>query len=171
MNELYDTLVALGPKWANLILAANIVGAALFVLINRKYYRAQTEAYDAQTELLKSNHAEQMSLKEDLITHLKLVKNDAEKERDLYRAQLHEEKKVHQATQLRLHESESRPSFHGVQKEQRDFFLEVHALMKKLDQRVELSLKQSSDICTQSVVVMNGVIDYLKRTHILPDEQ
>lgn len=177
MDELFDSLTKLGPRWMAFIIIGTIGGAIAYLIAHRQYLRQ-----------LRSGHAEQIALKDETIkmlnearttatSTLEQAKIDAVKERDQYRSALHEEKAHHQSTLLRLTELESRPDLGRILELERSFHeekMKVQAKMLetllKLEDKIDEEHQQNAKVCKEMAQTMQGLVKYLAKKGVIPND-
>lgn len=179
MDEIFNVLVAGGPFWMKIVFFASIIGAVSWVVINRQYVRMQRVHYENQLAAKEEAHASILreraaqldekdrtlamfkSSKDEQTQILLTAKNDATRERDMYRDRLHEEKANHQATLARLNLAEERPDLSQI--------MSVTQRTLEFLQGMQESLTSSASICSRTVKMVDGVIDHLIKKKVLPE--
>lgn len=99
MEELYNTLVKLGPAWTVVVIAGFTLASLIFLLTQSRYRKMRDEAY-----------AGALKLKDDYANDLKVRIKEIETERNDYREKSHLSAQATHEMGLKLADERSKPN-------------------------------------------------------------
>lgn len=157
-----------------------IVGGLCMFLVTKKFGPMRSDALNevvgAYKEQVKAQIALSSTQAEQHMASLRMQKDHwaeelskLEKERDDYRAKLHDQNNVANALALRVQELELKPSVEIIQTEQQSFYREMLKTMKEIgtalhahDEGIDDRMKPLQDACTETARGMKELVTILK---------
>lgn len=174
--DLYQMLSKF-PGWMAFIVVGTLGGSIAWLFSHRQYLKMVKSGYEDQIKLKDDTIKMLQDARQAATSTLEQAKLDAVRERDQYRAALHEEKAHHQATLLRLTEMESRPDLSKILSMERDFHeqkmkinQEMLNLLGRMDTKLDTEHKANTKICQQTAAAMGSMIKYFVAKGLLPND-
>ena len=163
------------PGWAVFIVVGTIGGTIAYIFANRQFIKLQKSGFEEQIKMLSDTMKLQRETADTDKAVLMRTRDEAIKERDVYKDKLHEEKANHQATLLRMADLESRPDLSRILELEKKLHEEKMAIHKqmleslsKLDEKLNRELAQNAAVCQKTAQMQEAVIKYLSENNILP---